>query len=135
VVDLINQRRQENGCNEPVQSIPELTSAARRHSSDMAANNALFRDHIGSDGSSAEQRIEEAGYLWAWGIPGTHGWTENASSAQTPEGVVQGWMGSTEGHRENMLNCGLREVGVGYARSADGTHYWTAVFTIGRREE
>ncbi len=131
VVALINERRQQNGCNVQLVIAEELTSAARRHSYDMAANN--FLGHTGSDGSRPDQRIEEAGYLWAWGIPGTPGWAENASSDRTPEESVQSWMDSTEGHREAMLNCGFREVGVGYARSASGSHYWTAVFTVGRR--
>jgi uncharacterized protein YkwD len=107
-----------------LQVSPELTAAARRHSYDMAAN--TFLGHTGSDGSSESDRVIQAGYLWTGEI------AENAASYATPAETVQGWM-SSSGHRNNMLNCGYREVGVGYAESENGQKYWTAVFTIGRR--
>jgi uncharacterized protein YkwD/tetratricopeptide (TPR) repeat protein len=130
VVALINRERQRNGCDVALQVSPELTAAARRHSYDMAAN--TFLGHTGSDGSRPDDRIEEAGYLWAWGTSETPGWAENAAPFATPAETVQGWM-SSSGHRNNMLNCGYREVGVGYAESNSGQDYWTAVFTRGRR--
>jgi uncharacterized protein YkwD len=51
----------------------------------------------------------------------------------TPEGVVAGWMNSP-GHRANILNPALKEIGVGYYFLAEDTgevnyhHYWTQVF-------
>ena len=36
-----------------------------------------------------------------------------AAGPTTAEGVVASWMNSP-GHRANILNCGLRELGVGY---------------------
>jgi uncharacterized protein YkwD len=44
--------------------------------------------------------------------------------------VVQGWMTST-GHRENILDRGVVETGIGVFRSADGSLYFCQVF--GRR--
>jgi uncharacterized protein YkwD len=41
--------------------------------------------------------------------------------------VVNGWMRSPE-HRENIMDCGLREVGVGLAFAADRTPYWVQDF-------
>lgn len=32
------------------------------------------------------------------------------------------------GHRENILNPELEEIGIGYGTSADGSPYWTQVF-------
>ena len=55
----------------------------------------------------------------------------------TPEAVVTGWMNSP-GHRVNILNPRLKEIGVGYYFLADDTgkvnyrHYWTQVFATPR---
>ena len=51
----------------------------------------------------------------------------------TPEEVVAGWMASA-GHRENLLDPGLQEIGVGYYFLPNDTgnvnfnHYWTQAF-------
>ncbi|MFY0405855.1 CAP domain-containing protein [Solicola sp. PLA-1-18] len=41
--------------------------------------------------------------------------------------VKKGWMKS-EGHRANILNPGYRRIGVGVAKSKDGTRYYVQVF-------
>ena len=121
VVDLINQRRSENGLA-PVTLVSELTQSSRRHSRDMADNN--FTSHTGSDGSDAGERMEEAGYDWirwgeiiAWGFGGN------------PESAVNWWMNS-DGHRAIILDGRYEDFGVGYARNenSDWVHYWTVNF-------
>jgi uncharacterized protein YkwD len=46
------------------------------------------------------------------------------------EAVVEGWMAS-KGHRENILDDGVMETGIGIARSSAGGLYFCQVF--GRR--
>ena len=35
---------------------------------------------------------------------------------------------ASQGHRENILNGSLKDIGVGAATSGDGTIYWTMNF-------
>ena len=53
----INQLRQ--GCG-TISDDPRLTEAAQRHADDMLRNGV--NGHIGSDGSSPQARITDAGY-------------------------------------------------------------------------
>jgi uncharacterized protein YkwD len=120
VVALTNQMRAEAGCP-ALHLSPALTEAALTHSRDMAAND--FFDHIGSDGSTSWQRIERMGYR-----PTTS--AENiAVGFATPESVMTAWRNSS-GHRQNILNCALTEIGVGYVYDETGQyrHYWTQDF-------
>jgi uncharacterized protein YkwD len=119
VINLTNAQRLANGCG-AMHTDNRLTAAALAHSADMATHN--YFDHTGSDGSSFVTRESTAGYAStnaaaeniAWGYP----------SAQT---VVAAWMASP-GHRANILNCANVAVGVGLAKKADGTAYWTQDF-------
>jgi uncharacterized protein YkwD len=120
VVDLTNQNRQQHGCaNLALNS--QLTSAAQGHSDDMATNN--YFEHDSPDGRDPGQRISDAGYDWSE-------WAENiAAGYDTPAKVVDTWMHSA-GHRANILNCDLHDIGVGYATAdnADYSTYWTQDF-------
>ena len=99
-----------------------LTDAARGHSTDMATNN--FFDHDGSNGSKFWQRIANAGFQC---IKCGENIAAGYGSAQA---TVDGWMASTQGHREAILNPDYWEVGVGYAYDASSNFgdYWTADF-------
>jgi uncharacterized protein YkwD len=109
VATLINQQRISNGC-QALNLSPQLSAAAQAHSQDMALND--FVSHTGSDGSSIGQRLTRAGYDWRMAA-------ENIAAGQsTPEAVVDAWM-SSSGHRANILNCGLRDIGVGYYYQPD----------------
>ncbi len=124
VVELTNQERTQLGLSS-LTTDPLLNQAAQTHTENMAEQD--FLEHTGLDGSSAGDRIEATGYefsAWAENIAGGH---------QTPQAVVEGWMNS-EGHRVNILNPDLEEIGVGYYFLAEDTgsvnlnHYWTQVF-------
>ena len=53
---------------------------------------------------------------------------ENIAKGQkSPEEVVTAWMNS-QGHRENILNANFTDIGVGVAKSSNGTLYWTQMF-------
>ena len=124
VVVLTNQERAKAGCPALTASL-QLAGAAEGHSADMAIND--YFSHYGLDGRSPWDRIQETGYTYSLAA-------ENiAAGYSTPAAVVQGWMNS-HGHRANILNCSLTEIGVGYVYLANDTgsvnyhHYWTQLF-------
>jgi uncharacterized protein YkwD len=87
----------------------------------MARRN--FFCHTSPGGTTYLRRIRWAGYR-------PRRAAENLAAGQTsPEDVVRVWMESP-GHRANMLDCGLLEVGVGFASNANATfnHYWVQDF-------
>ncbi|MGQ9590717.1 MAG: PKD domain-containing protein [Planctomycetota bacterium] len=123
VVRLVNVERNREGGLPPLKGEPHLAAAALRHSTDMAVNMVTYIDHVGTDGSTFDQRIREAGYT---------GYTylaENiAAGFTTPASVMAGWMDSS-GHRANILNPNLREIGASYVLGSSGyRHFWTQDF-------
>jgi uncharacterized protein YkwD len=121
VIRLTNAERTKVGCPVLTGNVA-LNRAAQRHSADMANHN--FVDHPGSNGSTVVSRVEAAGYT---------GWravAENVAGGQvTAAGVVRSWM-SSPGHRANILNCSLEDIGVGYVKKSGNTRgtYWTQDF-------
>lgn len=119
VVQLVNAERAKAGC-QAVTVNADLTKAAQAHSEDMASHGTM--SHDGSDGSSPADRITGAGYSWsAYGENVAYGYA-------SPEEVMAGWMASP-GHRENILNCSFKEIGVGLAQP---NAYWTQDFGTAR---
>lgn len=128
LIDYVNAARIENG----LPAVPEhtrLSLAALTHARDMAENG--FVEHKGSDGSNLEQRVTRTGYAWNL-------LAENVAAGQeTVQEVVQGWMKSP-GHKENILNEEITEIGAGHVAVIHGgagknyTHFWVVVF--GRRQ-
>lgn len=118
VITLTNQERAAHGCG-PLTQNAALTRAARGHSKEMATRNRMT--HHGANGSDAGDRVKQAGY------PATK-WAENIAYGQaTPKEVVDVWMDSS-GHRANILDCGLTEIGVGHVVNKQGVPYWTQDF-------
>jgi uncharacterized protein YkwD len=126
VLDLTNNFRRQAGL-QPLRLNQQLNTAAQNHSEHMA--NGDFFGHIAPDGSTMSDRTTAAGY---------HHWkiSENlAGGYVTPEDAVNGWMNSP-GHRANILDGSLQEIGVGYYFLANDTgtinyqHYWTQNFAI-----
>lgn len=124
VVTLTNQHRATVSC--PALKInSKLYIAAYNHSRDMALND--FFSHTSPTYGGVSQRLKAVGYSWS-------GWAENIAAGQTtPTQVVNGWLNSP-GHRANIENCTLTEVGVGYFYLQTDTgkvnyhHYWTQTF-------
>ncbi|MEU6315337.1 CAP domain-containing protein [Streptomyces sp. NPDC047014] len=119
VLALVNQERAAAGC--PAVTLnAKLTQAAQDHSADMASHSNM--SHTGSDGSDPGQRITRAGYTWS-----TYG--ENVAYGYgSPKAVMDGWMNSP-GHRQNILNCSFKEIGIGLAQP---NNYWTQAFGASR---
>src|SRR5689334_15653033 len=81
LLGLINDYRAANGIR-PLATQAQLIAAAERHSADEAARG--YSDHVGSDGSSDIQRIEQAGYTnWAAYAENLH-WNSSSGSATSP---------------------------------------------------
>lgn len=128
VVERTNLYRAQHGC--PALTLnDQLTQAAQRHSQDMALND--FFGHTGSDGSLAWDRIRAAGYQFISAAENV------AAGYATPEDLVDNLYNETppnDQHRQNILNCAFRDIGIGYYYLADDTgrvnyfSYWAQVF-------
>lgn len=127
VVALTNDVRTSgttcNGVNmppvEPLEIDLMLEQAASCHSEDMAVHD--YFSHTGSNGSSVGDRARDAGYDWM--LIG-----ENiAVGHQTPRAVVDGWLASTAGHCEAIMNPDYQHLGVGLVVDS-GVPYWTQNF-------
>lgn len=120
VLSLTNANRRSHGCP-IVTADTRLMNVAQQHSADMAAHN--YFAHNSRNGTDPGARITASGYRWTR-------WAENIAAGQpTPAKVVAAWMASP-GHRANLLNCQLRNIGIGYVSSPHSTYptYWTQDF-------
>jgi uncharacterized protein YkwD len=120
VVTLTNAERAKAGCA-PLTVNSTLTAVAQEHSQDMATHN--YFDHNSQDGRSPFDRMTAAGYQFSTAA-------ENIAAGQrTPQDVMTSWMNSP-GHKANILNCALHQIGVGYATSSSSQYgvYWTQDF-------
>jgi len=113
VFDLTNQQRSQQGLL-PLTLNLTLNDVAEKHSQDMATRN--YFSHQGLDGSQPWDRMRAEGYVYSRAA-------ENIAFGQpTPQAVVDAWMNSP-GHRQNILDPNLKEIGVGYYNA-----YWTQDF-------
>ncbi|MGW5400389.1 sigma-70 family RNA polymerase sigma factor [Streptomyces sp. NPDC003952] len=117
VISLVNSERAKAGCG-PLKEDAQLRTAAQGHSDDMERRD--FFSHTNPDGADPGKRTTAAGYRWS-----TYG--ENiARGQQTAAQVMDSWMKS-QGHRENILNCSFKDIGVGIHTGAGGP-WWTQNF-------
>lgn len=94
----------------------QLEAAAEKHSKDMLTNN--YFSHTGFDGSSAGDRIRQAGYNW-------RKYGENiAKGYSTEQEVINAWILSVD-HCKNIMDSDFREMGVARAGV-----YWTQEFGL-----
>lgn len=118
VLRLVNEERAKNGLN-ALTWAEDLAKVARAHSSDMI--NRGFFSHTNPDGESPFDRLKNAGISYRSAA-------ENIAYGQkSAADVMNSWMNSS-GHRANILNANLREIGVGAVKDSKGTIYWTQVF-------
>ncbi len=119
-----NAYRSQFNCP-PLRENAQLDQAALAHSQDMALHG--YFDHNSPAGQTPWDRIHAAGYQFSMAA-------ENiAAGYPTPEAVIDAFFHETppnDGHRRNLLNCALRDVGFAYyyqKGSAYGS-YWTQDF-------
>lgn len=99
-----NARRAAHGCR-PLHLDSALALAARRHSSMMSSESEL--SHRLADETGLVERAVSAGYTH-WRLL-----AENLAWGQsTPREAFHDWVQSP-GHRANLDNCRLRDVGIG----------------------
>ncbi|MFC6565202.1 CAP domain-containing protein [Actinoplanes utahensis] len=122
VLALVNRHRRAAGCA-TITVDQRLIAAASRHAGDMARRG--YFDHESPGGERAGNRVSDAGYVWSR-------YGENIARGQdSPFEVMTDWMNSP-GHRENIVDCRLDQMGVGLALSSDGTPYWVQEFATPR---
>lgn len=126
IVRLTNIERVKRGAP-PLTLNRKLNKSAQFHADFMTKHDCMA--HRCPNGPDLGRRALDAGYAWRTVA-------ENiAGGQQSPAQVVAGWMDSP-GHRANILNPQLREIGVGYAfldRDAGKAvyrHYWVQNFGL-----
>jgi uncharacterized protein YkwD len=122
VLDLVNRNRRRSGCG-PLVLDRRLGLAAQAHAADMARQR--YFAHDSRNGEDAGQRVRDEGYSW-------QRYGENiARGPGSSSAVVNGWMRSP-GHRRNILDCRLREMGLGLAYDRRHRPYWVQDFATPR---
>jgi uncharacterized protein YkwD len=124
IVRYTNDARAQHGLR-PLTGNPRLMEAARIHAKQMASFQSMDHTISGAQYPTMASRLDAVGYSFsnaaeniAWNIL-------NARRA------VEGWMNSS-GHRANILNPQLTEMGAAVAQNAKGETYWIQVFASPR---
>lgn len=104
----VDQLRQACGV---IRDDPRLAEAAQWQA-DYMANNGVAGGHIGSDGSSPQARIAEAGYPRTASTGEIIYW--GTGSLATPSAALNWWMASPA-HRAVILNCAFTAAGFAIA--------------------
>lgn len=116
ILTLINQHRRKKGLA-ALESNPVIEMEARRHTISMASHNSPF----GHDGFSYRSKVITSK------IPGVTATAENvALGSRSAKEVVDGWLKSP-GHKKNIEGK-FRLTGIGVARDAKSTLYFTQIF-------
>jgi uncharacterized protein YkwD len=98
-----------------------LAKAANVHATNMARFGKMEHTLFGTTTPTPSDRIDYAGYPWM-------SYAENiAQGYPTAAAVVAGWMAS-DGHRANILNPELTQIGVSAVADTQGQLYWCQDF-------
>jgi len=120
IVRYTNEQRSRNGLP-PFVASARLMQAAQLHAKQMAEYQRMDHTISGAQYPTLQSRLDAVGYAYSTAA-------ENVAwNNQSAQSVVAGWMNSP-GHRANILNPGLTEIGTAMARSAKGEPYWIQVF-------
>ncbi|MDO9527220.1 MAG: CAP domain-containing protein [Gemmobacter sp.] len=117
LLSMINAERNRAGLAR-LQLDGNLTSAAQAHACDNAGRKSYA--HEGSDGSDLLIRVKRAGYRLREAA-------ENTFLGRSGAGAAVGYWMKSGYHRQNMLNAGYRDAGVGVAATGDGREAWVLV--------
>lgn len=127
--DLVNEERKKEKLP-PLVLNATLTKVARQHTLNMAKHEKMA--HVLDEKGSAK-RVSEAGYDYM-------SVRENLAAAEgkpddpppTPAEIHEMWMKS-KGHRANILEVKVTEVGISMLQSKKGTWFATQVFASPRK--
>jgi hypothetical protein len=129
IIEMTNRVRVGKSAG-PVKPNAGLSAAARAYAAYLANTGKFSHD---ADGRQAGERITAAGYEWC--LVG-----ENLSLAESSAGfksdvlaekAVEGWLNSP-GHRENLLQPHVTEIGVGVAKAPGKDLRFISVQLFGR---
>ncbi|MFF3022235.1 CAP domain-containing protein [Gottfriedia sp. NPDC057948] len=115
VIELTNIERTKADLK-PFKANNELSKVSRIKSKDMTVKN--YFDHNSPTYGSPFDMMKK------FGISYNHAAENIAKGQKTPEEVVKAWMNSA-GHRANILNSKLDQIGVGYDSRSNA---WTQMF-------
>lgn len=126
VIEATNAFRSDHGLA-TLRTNARLIAIAQNHARNMARQDRYGdNDRNGHvlDGKNVEYRIKAAGYPFAR-IAENVGYQLNRPDSVAS--MMDGWKGS-RGHRRNMLEPELTEIGVGAAQGKSGRWYFVQVF-------
>ncbi len=116
VICLLNKERKSHGLRR-LDDTKKLRRAAQKHTDVMQQRNCFAHQCPGEP--DLAQRLRSVGYLIGgllrWSYAENIGWGERKSG--TPRSMVRAWMKSS-GHRANILNGSLRDIGVGFVKGS-----------------
>jgi uncharacterized protein YkwD len=119
VIRLVNVERGKAGCG-AVRMDERLRTAIRLHVQELGTHGNLYISHVSDDGRTFVDRAKAQGYT----APGG----ENVARGQRDAvDVMKSWMNS-QGHRDNILNCSFKAIGVGVVKGVDNTLVWGQIF-------
>ena len=115
LASLTNAERRQAGL--PALAVSQsLMRAAQRHADQMASMGQMAHSLPGARYPEPQDRLAAVGYRW-------QAYAENVAYGQgSPASAMSSWMGSS-GHRANILNPGLTEIGAAVANGSDGRPY------------
>ena len=120
VVRYTNDARARNGLP-PLAANAKLMEAARIHASQMARFQRADHTISGAQYPTLQSRLVAVGYNYS-NVAENVAWNQRDAAS-----VINDWMNSS-GHRANILEPNLREIGAAMARSSKGEPYWIQVF-------
>jgi uncharacterized protein YkwD len=118
IMCLLNQERAAHGLPAFERS-KKLQRAAQKHSARMSGGNCFEHECPGE--ADLVDRLGNVKYLLGsllrWTCAENIAW--GMKSAGTPNAIMDAWMNSA-GHRANILNRDLQQVGIGFAKGSPG---------------
>ena len=121
VFELVNADRSKQGLMKLVWD-EKLAQVAQDYSRDMARRN--FFSHTSPGGANLEDRLVSARVAF---VSAAENLGMNRGFSDPADDCVSGWIKSP-GHRRNMRSKRYRYAGVGVARRADMTFFFTMIF-------
>jgi uncharacterized protein YkwD len=121
LAETVNEFRQSHHL-EPLARLPALDAVARAHSADMAMRG--YFSHDTPEGQNPVDRIH-AGGVTDFALAGEN--VGMTSRARPNSEVFHGWLAS-HAHYQNLVAPAFNATGVGIARRADGTLFYTQVY-------
>lgn len=120
IVDLTNQMRAQNGLA-PLTVNAKLVTMAEIEAGNMVQFNVMAHTIPQAAQPDLQSRQKYVGYNFSW-------LSENiAYNFLSASAVVNGWMSST-GHRANILDTKVTEIGVAVLQDSKGSPYYVQVF-------